>query len=515
MFISAVRSRRGFTLVDLAVCLLVVALATTALLAQRASSREIAFRVKCASNLRQIGQAILLYSNENKGRYPRAKADVNTADKPTAYTDWQGGDAPDQQADPFGGESKLEANDVTAALFLLLRTQDIGSDVFICPSSPNKKWNFGGKKMTALNNVNFPSGKYLSYSYVNPYGSEAAISKGYKINSSLMPDFAVAADMNPGGEELLTLSPDSPAEQMQAANNPFHLKEGQNVLYGDGHVEFQSNPLVGVARDNIYTYGVSDFDNNKSGQGVVGSPVDANDSILLPTLKTPPASKPPYRILAPGETIERGKFPLHEAAGDSDIDGITELLAEGAKLDGLDDQGRTPLVVAVMSGDIETLQALLDAKADPNGTGKDGLPALHVAIGSGNPLVIETLLAGGADAEARDALGWTPLGRAALTGSPLAVEAMLAHKVDVNAANADGFTPLHAAVISDSGETVSMLIRKGANVNSPSAAGISPLRLARTFARNNAAQILTRVGARDDAPARAPLPKSPAKPGDL
>ncbi len=33
-------------------------------------SRETANRVKCASNLRQIGQAILLYSNDNHGKYP-------------------------------------------------------------------------------------------------------------------------------------------------------------------------------------------------------------------------------------------------------------------------------------------------------------------------------------------------------------------------------------------------------------------------------------------------------------
>ncbi len=33
-------------------------------------ARETANRVKCASNLRQIGQAILLYSNDNRGKYP-------------------------------------------------------------------------------------------------------------------------------------------------------------------------------------------------------------------------------------------------------------------------------------------------------------------------------------------------------------------------------------------------------------------------------------------------------------
>jgi prepilin-type processing-associated H-X9-DG protein len=57
-------------------------------------ARETANRVKCASNERQIGQAILLYANENKGKYP---PDLGT----------------------------------------LIKTQDITVDVFACPSSDN------------------------------------------------------------------------------------------------------------------------------------------------------------------------------------------------------------------------------------------------------------------------------------------------------------------------------------------------------------------------------------------
>jgi predicted Zn finger-like uncharacterized protein/prepilin-type processing-associated H-X9-DG protein len=58
-------------------------------------ANETANRVKCASNLRMIGQAILMYSNDNRGQYP-----------PT----------PD----------------------LLLLTQDIQPDAFCCPSTNDK-----------------------------------------------------------------------------------------------------------------------------------------------------------------------------------------------------------------------------------------------------------------------------------------------------------------------------------------------------------------------------------------
>jgi prepilin-type processing-associated H-X9-DG protein len=46
------------------------ALAISILLPSLNRARETANRVKCASNERQIGQAILLYSNDNKGNYP-------------------------------------------------------------------------------------------------------------------------------------------------------------------------------------------------------------------------------------------------------------------------------------------------------------------------------------------------------------------------------------------------------------------------------------------------------------
>ena len=46
------------------------ALATSILLPSLNRSREIANRIKCASNERQIGQGMLLYANDHKGHYP-------------------------------------------------------------------------------------------------------------------------------------------------------------------------------------------------------------------------------------------------------------------------------------------------------------------------------------------------------------------------------------------------------------------------------------------------------------
>ena len=56
---------------DLVVGMMLVLVIGTAAIAQFGRAQETAMRVKCASNLRQLGQAMLLYSNENRGAYPR------------------------------------------------------------------------------------------------------------------------------------------------------------------------------------------------------------------------------------------------------------------------------------------------------------------------------------------------------------------------------------------------------------------------------------------------------------
>jgi len=105
------------------------------------------------------------------------------------------------------------------------------------------------------------------------------------LNSSISAEFAVAADINPGltnGEmNVLTVTTISNAKQMKGGNSINHERDGQNILFGDGHVSFEQNPFVGVGRDNIYTTKLAST--GFTGGSFIASPYDAGDSILLPT----------------------------------------------------------------------------------------------------------------------------------------------------------------------------------------------------------------------------------------
>jgi len=243
-------------------------------------AREVANRAKCSSNLQQIGKALLIYSNADPNQsWPRTIYD-GTGINPTAYT---GSSAPD----PFGKGGPV-ANDVTAAMYMLLRAGSIAPLVFVCPSTDEKP--VGSAAWKTLSN--FPDGANLSYSMANPYPSEAAAKVNPQWNwwGPAPPvgtaEFALVADMNPGVPALLSLTAASPAASAGACNSYNHKQLGQNVLYGDGHVSWLSTPLCGIMNDNIYTCGTGAPQETKgtgASRAIWGPPVNEWDSVLLPT----------------------------------------------------------------------------------------------------------------------------------------------------------------------------------------------------------------------------------------
>jgi prepilin-type N-terminal cleavage/methylation domain-containing protein/prepilin-type processing-associated H-X9-DG protein len=259
--------KSAFTLIELLVVIGIIAVLMAILLPAGEKVRHQAYINACASNLHQIGASMVIYANENHGAFPRTLYVPNLP--PTQGT---GSAAPD----PFGAGGPA-ANDVTAAMFLLMRVEKLPPSIFICPY--DDVYEYEAEPALIATHSNFTDyHRNCGYSIANPYPSSQAASAGYQWSNRIPADFALAADVNPGTDaprdDVLSAMPDSPTSVMDKANSQNHEKEGQNVLFGDGHVTYQLTPFCGKNRDNIYT--------NQSEQ-VNASPVGRDDSVLLPT----------------------------------------------------------------------------------------------------------------------------------------------------------------------------------------------------------------------------------------
>src|SRR5213592_4764908 len=79
------RRHTGFTLVELLVVIGIIALLISILLPALSKARRQAKTVQCQSNMRQVSMAMLMYINDNKGKFPPARVQDQNAVYPNGF----------------------------------------------------------------------------------------------------------------------------------------------------------------------------------------------------------------------------------------------------------------------------------------------------------------------------------------------------------------------------------------------------------------------------------------------
>ncbi len=249
-----------------------------------ARTRSIALHNVCWSNLKGIGTAMLIYANDYEDELPRAGGKTT---KWGRTPNWQA----NNRSEAFGVASDGSGGtaSISSSLYLLVKYAEVTPKSFICKGDVGasefqpSKYNAGDKELIDLWDFGPEPSKHCSYSYHLPYSK-------YALTTSSEPGMAVAADRNPWmprpGEKARDFSRFDPSytastKAQKYGNAIAHQGDGQNVLYMDGHVNFQNRSYCAIDDDNIYTYWDGE-DKQRGIAPVLGSePQDTLDSLLV------------------------------------------------------------------------------------------------------------------------------------------------------------------------------------------------------------------------------------------
>lgn len=257
--------------------------------------RAQARRVVCRANLGQIGKAMLIYAGDYNGALPRAggpssrwEAVVwNAADRYAAHDLLPNGE---------GGKATI-----SSCLYLLVKYMEMPPKLFVCPgdlkTTPFKLADESANIPTDFELIDawdfgLDPGDNCSYTYHIPFGQ-------YALKTSRDPNLPVAADRNPwikspasdpDTDRWARFVPDVPpyggkVEYARRGNAISHEDDGQNVLFLDGRVAFESRAFCGLDNDNIYTRSIISGEGDPKGETPVPipalQPASERDSLLV------------------------------------------------------------------------------------------------------------------------------------------------------------------------------------------------------------------------------------------
>ena len=290
--------KKGFTLIELLVVIAIIAMLLAILMPALNKVKRLAQRLVCGTSVKGLGTAMMVYAQDFDDEYP---VQGGSGDHVWAWKGWTH-EWYNTDID-WGGTQEIT---VAASLYLLVRNADVDPKSFVCRSGDERAfpgvagaanidlvelWDFGGPDLSTTNaagdSITYADGlakEHVSYAFQLPYEVDDYSARPASATASAST--AILADKNPWCDPKLSsgtaLQPDqrrkdftmlvdylrvdwekedhpdslrdsTTAWEVQIANSQPHGREGQNVLFGDGHASFEKRPDISYQHDNIYT----------------------------------------------------------------------------------------------------------------------------------------------------------------------------------------------------------------------------------------------------------------------
>ena len=166
------------------------------------------------------------------------------------------------------------------------------------------------------------------------------------------------------------------------------------------------------------------------------------------------------------EAMPDGFSMLCRAAQDNDLEGVRDLLNNGARVDNA--PHKTPLMIASKNGNAEIVKLLLEHGARVDRLSYDGNTPLVIASEEGHTEIVNLLLEGGAKVDTVSRFGQTPLMIACEERHFEIVKLLIEHGADLEATTYVGYTPLMYSIqfgVYLDLPMIKLLLDSGANPN--------------------------------------------------